>query len=360
MTSEGIDELVAGDAALLDALYDDDARDGGLDDAQRTTLAGWRDVRGVVRHAREQGFDVEAPAAGTRGSMEMLMAAARAHAVAPKPGLWARFVGWLAPIVAHPAMAGAAALVVVGGAAGVLYLKGHGKVVRPPAAEHEPAPPRSPTISSPSIEGDLGDALDKHVTGDRPGPAPTTAGNEGERGPAGDDGQKNQAIGHGTGSAHASGGAKHLARPERTEPVDLPKTTTAPRPGVEGRFEALPAEHTLEESTGSVDGVTGGGEAESPPVVEPQTAPPPPPPPPPVVVARPPSRPAQIASDDEGSRAPVPSTRAQAIKLTDEARTAAKAGDCAKVTARSQQVAKLDAAYHSQVFVRDPDIAKCR
>ena len=61
-----------------------------------------------------------------------------------------------------------------------------------------------------------------------------------------------------------------------------------------------------------------------------------------------PRAPVAIASD-------VP---ARAVLLRD-ARAAARRGDCASVAAMSARVRALDATYHRDVFVRDPDIAAC-
>ncbi|HVV88359.1 MAG TPA: hypothetical protein VHE35_35195 [Kofleriaceae bacterium] len=413
------DELVAGDDAILAALYGDDAEraaggdDGdALDAAQRATLASWREVRGVVRHAREQGFDVDAPAAGTRGSMELLMAAARAHAPEQKRGLFARLAGWLSTMVAHPAMAGAAALVVVGGAAGVLYLKGHGAVARPPAASQAPLGKErsAPAVSAPSMSGEVGDTLGRYQASDRPGPSVPAEANAG-----GLSAGSGSAAAASTGTAAAGSAAGSATEGENLEtktggttigtdeeddtgkrrsshggggpPAGAAASTTKPaaheaRPEAPGR---MGGEEQLDQGLvreGSTDVPSAGGGAASPPAPdeapppateprpEPQEAPAPPPPPPsqptqppppPTTAApRPPSpKPtAQIASDEAyGSTS---ARRAQAVKLTAQARAAAKAGDCAKVTALSRQVASLDDAYHRDVFVRDPDIAKCR
>lgn len=347
------EELDTRDAALLDALYDGDG--GALDAAQRSTVDDWRAVRGVVRRAREDGFDAEPPSAGTRGSMEMLMAAARAHAPAEPKGAWARLRSWLAPIVAHPAMAGAAALVVIGGAAGVLYLNGQSKVVKPEAAERAAV---APTTPAPTIGqgGDGAGVLEEKQQvfskedGVGPGrgeatgagsaastvPVPVTAT---ERKPA----------------AAPRGGAG--AKPGPEKPADF----SARGPVVAGN-EGLVAGPTGE--SGEADDVDKGKANDAP--TEGQVEPPPmaAPPPPPTTTetttetttVRPAPRPAQIAVDDDAPSA----QRTSAVRLTTQARAAAKGGDCARVNVLAKQVESLDAAYYRDVFVRDPDIKKCR
>ena len=344
------------DDALLDALY----REGRAGDAdelaegERATVAEWRAVRGVVRQAREQGFDVEPPAAGSRGSMELLMAAARAHAPA-KAGLWSRLRGWLLPLVAHPAMAGAAALVVVGGAAGVLYLNGKSEVARPPAATQwtgagssadSPAPPA--TVATPGVGAGGGEEREEgaatavapaetEAAGRGAGPLVAPTGVEGDvRAPRAPVGARSPA---------------HRDKPAPTKPADGPL-----RDG-EAQVGGATDEKVLEDVAGGLP-VSDSLVTESP-SVEPPPAPPPPPPPRAecTSTAKPPAtRPAQIATDD----AEPPASRAQAVTLTAQARTAARAGDCARVGSLSKQVAALDVAYHRDVFVRDPDIARCR
>lgn len=360
------DDLKAGDAAILDALYRDDDGPVDVDDAQRGTLDDWEAMRGVIRHARDHGFDVEPPAAGAPGSMEMLMAAARAHATPARPGLWARLSSWLTPLIAHPAMAGAAALVVVGGAAGVMYMRGQHKVARPPAAEQRSAP--APTVSSPSTDGDLQEALGNHAPADRPGPAARQDGDGagsaaatvdadrggrgpvvGERGLTASSGGPDKVVAPGRGA-----GAKSSPKPEAPlfdPPPPTESLETGAVPAVEGevRFEAKPPSDADEAPTVTAPtAVPSAG----------RYAPPPPAPPPP---PRPQVRPAEIAADDAPTAPPTAATRrAQAVQITAEAKAAAKSGACTTIAARSKQVAELDPAYHRDVFVRDPDIARCR
>ncbi len=368
------DDLKAGDAAMLDALYRDDDGPGDaadVDDAQRGTLDDWEAMRGVIRHARDHGFDVEPPAAGSPGSMEMLMAAARAHATPARPGLWARLTSWLTPLIAHPAMAGAAALVVVGGAAGVMYMKGQHKVARPPAAEQRPA--QAPTLSSPSTDGDLQEALGNHAPADRPGPAARQDSGGAGSGAAAiesERGERGPVIG-GRGPTAPSGGPDKVVAPGRGGGT---KSSPKPEPPL---FDPAPPPESLE--TGEAPAVEGGLRFEAKPAADLDQAPTvsaptalpsagtyaPPPPAPPPPAPRPQVRPAEIAVDDAPTATPPPpptaaTRRAQAAQITAQAKAAAKSGACTTIAARSKQVAELDPAYHRDVFVRDPDIARCR
>lgn len=351
------DDLEAGDRRLLAALYRDDADDAddGLGDDERDRLAGWEGVRGALREARAGGFDDEPPAEGP-ASMAALMAAARAHAPTPKEGLWARLTRWMTPMIAHPALAGAAALVVVGGAAGVLYLRGKHKVARPPASVvQQGAAPTAPTPpSSPLTDGELGDVLGKRQPSERPGPARVDpwSGDEGAPGTTNAQG--------GESSQGVTGG-----RGPRGEKGNRPAPSSGPAP-------ADPAALPIELETGGETEATGGaapggdgqltdertviGGAED--IAEP--APPPPPPPPP------PDKPTTMRTPPEPKPEPAKIVReatsadlARLEQLTAQARSAAGAGDCAKVTELSRQVLALDRAYHRDIFSHDRAISRC-
>jgi len=56
---------------------------------------------------------------------------------------------------------------------------------------------------------------------------------------------------------------------------------------------------------------------------------------------------------------PPPDHRAEAWALTQEAQTAARAGDCDRVASLSAQVQALDASFYASVFVRDAAISRC-
>ena len=54
-----------------------------------------------------------------------------------------------------------------------------------------------------------------------------------------------------------------------------------------------------------------------------------------------------------------PDHRAEAWAFTQQAQTAARAGDCATVATLDRQVAALDPSFHAVVFARDAAIARC-
>ncbi|RMH42463.1 MAG: hypothetical protein D6689_07980, partial [Deltaproteobacteria bacterium] len=72
----------------------------------------------------------------------LMHAAAQRAPAAParEPGLWARIAAWFEPVARHPAVASVAALVVVGGVAGALYLRGYDRMARPVVATEARAP----------------------------------------------------------------------------------------------------------------------------------------------------------------------------------------------------------------------------
>jgi hypothetical protein len=70
----------------------------------------------------------------------------------PEEGLWARFIGWLRPIALHPALAGAAALVLVAGTATALWVRGKGEVAEPTVeriSARDEAPKSEPRLGDP-------------------------------------------------------------------------------------------------------------------------------------------------------------------------------------------------------------------
>lgn len=126
------------DALLVGALY------GELDEADRArldahlashpqdrlALDGMRATRGLLRDAEVARAMVEPPA----GVSALLLqeAARRApRAAGAGGGLLGFLAGLLRPVMAHPALSAAAALVLTAGAAGALYLRGADKMARP-------------------------------------------------------------------------------------------------------------------------------------------------------------------------------------------------------------------------------------
>ena len=64
----------------------------------------------------------------------------RAQPIEERPGLWAAVVELFQPLLRHPAAASVAALLLVGGVAGALYLRGVDSPAHPTADSHAPAP----------------------------------------------------------------------------------------------------------------------------------------------------------------------------------------------------------------------------
>lgn len=137
------DEL---DDASAERLTSDMERDGELRDAHD----GLADIRDLF----SQLPDEEPPA---RLSAQLLAEAARAPHVAKAKagpvgdggqGLWQRFVAWCQPLVAKPAFAAAASLVLVAGIAGVLYVKKGDELTETRRHEAEKVDVAPPTLEA--------------------------------------------------------------------------------------------------------------------------------------------------------------------------------------------------------------------
>jgi anti-sigma factor RsiW len=79
-----------------------------------------------------------------------------AEAIEGRPGAWARLLAWLRPVALHPAFAGAAALVLVGGAALAMWARdgetAEPRMARAPVSESS-APPAEPGMVDKQAEG---------------------------------------------------------------------------------------------------------------------------------------------------------------------------------------------------------------
>jgi hypothetical protein len=67
----------------------------------------------------------------------------------------------------------------------------------------------------------------------------------------------------------------------------------------------------------------------------------------------------RIAREDAAQQQRV-AVREQAWKLTVDAESAARAGDCARVAELDPQIATIDIEMHDTVFARDAAVARCR
>lgn len=363
---------------VLDRLYrdvddddGDDRRAGARDrdgdgDMDEAGAGEWASLRSVLREARAGGFDEEPPPRIDA----LLMAAARAHAPKPRVPWWSRLAGWMRPVVAHPALAGAAALVIVAGAAGVMYQRGQPMVVHPRIERSAPSPQQQ-VATSDAVPGRL-DPASVTVTLDDP-PAPVVApppppaeaakpSGTGEvvarttpsRRPADGRGlarEQRPAAGAGAasddadgltfqGAVGSSGEGMLAAELRKAEMLEL-EDDAREAPPVQIATGPAP-EETQRSGAPRVDQARDRGEAPGA-----ATAPQAPPPAADSVV---------ITSGSDRSST---DARTQATQLLGQARTAAKARQCGVVKTIGERVRKLDAAYHRDVFVRDADVAKC-
>ncbi len=318
------DELTPDDDAALSALYRE-----ASDDAEPP--GEWSSLRDMIGAARASGFDEE-PSPRIDA---LLMAAARQHAPAPRAPWWARLAAWMKPVVLHPAMAGAAALVVVAGAAGVMYRRGDGEVARP-----APPPERAPVATNDRGDGDA-PPLEQRELREQQQPAAPEPVSTVTLAP--------------TAPTPRVGG-----KPVDPKPVPTGKQGQArDRSGAGGTAGSAAAGDELAglsiQMTPTIDQAVSVDDSVA-------AAPPPPPPPPPVSPSRTPQT-GQAPTNEEAAQPRAPDAIASDLPersaLLRDARAAARRGDCTSVTSMSARVRALDAAYHRDVFVRDPDIAAC-
>jgi hypothetical protein len=292
------------DAKLIDSLYE-----GGEDPS------GLHMVRSLVARVRAEQSGVEPPQAISA----RLLQAAEEHAprraavpVEAPSGFWARIRAWMAPFAAHPGVMAAATLVVVAGAA--LYLQQGGRTAEPTrsqeparvAERQEAAPELAPQTPTPAAV----------TVPDQPVAPEPLADKKGEE--------------------------KKVSRPTRkVAPPAKPETVTTADDGEteSAKRDQAPARVTVE---GTVRGNVGGEDADSQ-----QAAPPPPPPPP-------------SAKTTTESRKPEKVAPATAQDLMQQARAAAKKGDCKLVERLGVRVKSLDASYYAKTFSTDAAIKGCQ
>lgn len=304
--------------------FDDEPGDDGL--------------RALVKMARED-FDEDPPARIDA----LLMAAARQHAPQPKAGVFERLRRWLAASMLSPALAGATALVVIGGTAGVLYMRNQGKVAQEPTVSRPEATAgrdvREETAPAPPTE--FAAQLEKSGEPMAPIAAPKDPPPDPEPDPERGSEPKPRPRG-----GRDRGGADVVATSEGG-----PGTTIVD--GLEDRRFAGGV------ATGGVaTNMTGGagvGEDDAS-VAQDSTRPPPPPDGDDESLDRE-TVTAKIA--ESGNTASTPSNRSQAENLHRQARTAARQNQCAPVKLMAQRAKKLDADYYASAFAKDPDIKPC-
>jgi hypothetical protein len=318
------------DAAFIDRLY------GGED------VGGLGAVRGLIARVREEQPGVEPPQAiGAK-----LLLAAQEHAPKKaaaaseeKPGLWARVRRWMTPLVAHPGMAAAATLVVVVGATAVWMSRG-GEVAEPvrqearaPAVEPEGAAAGSAmvggadtaTVTTESAPAAAAVAPDPQPLEEKQQAAPAT-------------------------TATSKPAPKRDIPAKKKAKADLATGTAS---GGEGRGGAAFGDSEADdgrqqEPVAGVKAKVGGSTADKAPAPRPAQQPASPPPPP---------APEQPAENESKNDEAAPSRVRQ---LFDQARAAAKQGDCKRVEALGAEVKKLDASYYAKTFSTDASISACR
>lgn len=290
--------------ADLAALY------GELDDAEPPPA--WGSVRDLISAARADGFDEEPPA----HLDALLLAAAAKHAPRPRQPWWRRAADWMRPVVMHPAMAAAMALLAVGAAAGVMYERGRVQVAQPRLPAREAAPtPSAPVGGAPDAPAD--------------GVSPTEVDKD-----------------------LKSGSIEEAAANERndeaaTAPPPPPEAPTTP--GKRRRPSATGSRGAVAQESGEAQAGGGGVATDSVPVdVADDVAP---------------FAPGAGQAADRGPARPAVEPKVPALDpredLLRQARAAALRGDCAAARDLARKASALDAAFYRSTFLRDRDLAVC-
>jgi hypothetical protein len=307
------------DAALIDRLYGDDA---GED------LGELRSVRALIARVRE-----EAPVAEPSPAISAtLLQAARARA--PKQGLWARFVAWMSPVTSHPALAAAATLVVVAGAA-ALWMRGGGEVAEPtrgvPEVRREMQEQRKadPDVDRFETDGVVQPPLEP-AKEEAPAPAVVAPEKPTRKVPPRD-----------------KGGSAKDEKLEREEKV------------LESKNADKKKVDPVATVTGKVDGKVGGGLAGGESVTAQDQAPPPPPAPEPVTPADDADEEALEVSGTAQTQEGARSSKDEALAVTRKARAEAAKNNCTNTTAYGTEVLNLDRAVYDKDFVKDRFIDAC-
>jgi hypothetical protein len=309
------------DAALIDRLY------GDVPGAEDADLGELRTVRALVARVRE-----EAPVAEPSPAIAAALLQAARERAPEKRGVWARLRTWLMPIAAHPALAAAATVVVVAGAA-ALWMRDGGEVAEPQLdrAAVETKAPKEPKEEDKNVA-----TADTPATALAPAPAPQLAE---PVAPA----EEEQAV----------------AVPEKPRPR---VRETAPPPAKEAPPER--DEKPAVVVTGQVDGVVGGlaggddgdrQETRNEQKKAETTTTPPPPPPEPTTEPQGGASYEQVLSDEGGSA----SSADQARAVTRRARAEAEKNNCKNTSAFATEVRNLDRGVYDKEFVRDRAIDAC-
>ena len=367
-----MDEHEADEAGhlLVDLLYgevDDDDREQVVARVGEAELAGYGRLRAMMRELPEE----EPPAALTA----KLLHAAAMHApqasaaqTGEARGVWAWLTSVFQPMLLHPGLAAAASLVLVVGVAGALYMTGRFEVAEP---QHAVAPPSqvaeqapSPELAEPAepqrpasepADSTMAPAEDRDSVAEAaaaPAPPGGMAKREEQREPARER-KADKAVGS---SASRSAGYAQKAKDTgafadlmgegagrgskggsgSSSGIALDNSPTGPSGSVSSTMKKASkpmAPAPVATDTASDDGLAQADEAEAP-AQQPRASAP----------AR------QTATESSGSRI---------RSLHDEARDAAKQGDCETVQQIGSSVRNLDAVYYRDVFRKDAQLARC-
>jgi anti-sigma factor RsiW len=139
------------DALMIGALYGElDAAESARLDAHlskhpedRAALDGLTRTRAALREQLDALPVAEPPQAVSALLLQAAarQAPARRGAAEASPSLWSRFLTWMRPLTMNPALAGAAAILLVGGTVTALYVRGGGSPHEPVRSEvHASAP----------------------------------------------------------------------------------------------------------------------------------------------------------------------------------------------------------------------------
>lgn len=411
---------------LLSKLYD---RDDDLDDVTATSPepsspeaiemagesvvqaeAGMRELRSVFANMRES-MSEEPPSRGLdallQAARENLASASKTvarHAVVTEPelGFWAKLRrGWMS-MLAHPGVMAAAALVVVVGAAGTIYLKTG--AVQDDASEQATRNSATTTTSPGPAEAEK--ARDLSIAGEQaPAAAAGSASNAAlrrddaskEYKPTGD-GQQIGTAGNGDkntkgdASDVSSDGAEGAGRVAVAKPKPAPSTGKKSAVVLEeGKLLKKPGTKALDDLEFQANGGGGAGQgglaaadeavtADVAPVspepskqrgrVSSPASPPPAPPPPPPARAAPttPSAPAPAVQQDnrvfDDARPvvkpqAVPAPTQQPAALLAAAKLAATNGDCARARSLAEQARTTDKRAYDLALKNDATLRAC-
>lgn len=298
-------------------------------------------------------------------SAKLLSAAAEAAkpvaARSDREGFWSRLRAWLQPVVAHPALAAAASLIVVVAVGGALYLSGRGDIAEPTedsskSAEIATSPPTDTPAVVPDTSADVG-TFDTRPTGDVEEIAGQTPPLEAPV--ARDRGGSTRAAGGRTQieKAAPARNRRNNQKNERRGAADKEQPAKTEGRVGKGALGGLTTGMSLGDEDDSAgekrDSGRGDGPAATPtdqpsPGADLPASPPP---------ARAPEVTAQSSEPAKSEREVA--DRKALDGLTAKALKSAGRSDCRAVKSVGDQVRKRDGLYYDTVFLRVSEIARC-